>query len=140
MLGFALAGNHLHITGDRLHRLALLGQRGGHFMNAGTGVADCLAGQFHALGGHPGFAAAIGQRMLTVGDGALHGLAGFLQAQGQCVDLPGRQRGFFRELAHLIGHHGKAAAGFASAGGFNCGVQGQQIGLVGDFPHLAGHL
>ena len=48
-------------------------------------------------------------------------------------DFAGGRGGAFGQLAHFVGHHGKAAALLTSAGGFNGGVQRQQIGLVSDF-------
>ena len=44
----------------------------------------------------------------------------------------GGGHGFFCQLAHFVGHHGKSAPGLASTGRFNGGVKGQQIGLVGN--------
>ena len=56
----------------------------------------------------------------------LNGLYGLL-------DFLGGAHGFFSQLAHLVGHHGKSAPGLASARRFNGGVEGQQIGLIRHF-------
>ena len=48
--------------------------------------------------------------------------------------------GALGQLAHLVGHHGKAPAGFAGAGGLDGGVQRQEIGLVGDVGNGARHV
>jgi hypothetical protein len=48
------------------------------------------------------------------------------------ADFGGRGGGALGQLAHFVGHHGKAPATFSGAGSFNGGVQGQQIGLVGN--------
>jgi hypothetical protein len=47
-----------------------------------------------------------------------------------------------RQLAHFIGHHGKASAHFTGPGGFDGRIQRQQIGLFGNFlddVHHRGH-
>ena len=43
----------------------------------------------------------------------------------------------FGELAHFVGHHGKAATGFARASCFDGCVECKQVGLIGD---LADHV
>ncbi len=40
--------------------------------------------------------------------------------------------GLGRQVAHLVGHHGKALAGGPRTGGLHSGVQGQDVGLEGD--------
>jgi hypothetical protein len=40
---------------------------------------------------------------------------------------------FLGQLAHFVGHHGKAAPRLAGARGLDRGIERQQIGLVGDF-------
>jgi signal peptidase I, bacterial type len=72
--------------------------------------------------------------MLKNGGGAILNLS----AVNGVVGIPGiapytcAKHGFFRQFAHLIGHHGKAAPRVASPGGLNGGVEGQQVGLVRD--------
>ena len=111
------------------------GQRGGYFMNAGTGVADCLAGQFHALGGHPGFccgywpAHADCRRWRAAWISLV-----FAGVRSACRSVLWPISGIFpRVCAPHRPPRSATAFFFASAGGFHRGVQGQQIGLVGDF-------
>ncbi len=42
-----------------------------------------------------------------------------------------------RQIAHFVGHHGKAAAMLAGSGGLDGGVEREQIGLVRDFADIA---
>jgi len=44
----------------------------------------------------------------------------------------GCRHGFFRQFAHLIGHHGKAPPRITCARSLNGGVKRKQVGLVGD--------
>ncbi|MNE99482.1 hypothetical protein D3C80_1981730 [compost metagenome] len=66
----------------------------------------------------------------------VHGADHFAGAGLQRFDhLPGfldRLLGAPRQVAHFIGHHGKATAGLARAGGLDGGIEGQQVGLFGD--------
>jgi len=73
----------------------------------------------------------------------LHGLGGglgvldvfacaFLHGADVRAHLVGGVHGLFGQLAHLVGHNGKAAPGIARARGLNGGVKRQQVGLVGD--------
>jgi hypothetical protein len=39
---------------------------------------------------------------------------------------------FLRQVAHLVGDHGKATALFASACGFDRSVESKQVGLLGN--------
>src|SRR2546426_1134120 len=48
------------------------------------------------------------------------------------ADLLGRLHRALRELAHLVGDDGEAAAGLSRAGGFDGGVEREQVGLIGD--------
>ena len=51
------------------------------------------------------------------------------------IDLDRRRTDFLRQVAHLVGDHGKAATGFSRTGRFNGGIQRQQIGLFGEPLH-----
>ncbi|MNP08958.1 hypothetical protein D3C76_1010450 [compost metagenome] len=58
---------------------------------------------------------------------------------GAALQLFDHQAGFFdrllgaaRQVAHFVGHHGKAAPGFTGTGGFDGGIEGQQVGLFGN--------
>ncbi|MNJ80364.1 hypothetical protein D3C77_787200 [compost metagenome] len=59
----------------------------------------------------------------------LHGLyciaGGLLQLGDQAVNLACRFAGALRQLANLVGHHGKAATHFTRARSFNGRVEGQ---------------
>ncbi len=59
----------------------------------------------------------------------LDGLPGLVHGFGR---LPGRLLGLACEVAHLLGHHRKAAPVFPGACRLDRGVQGQEIGLSGD--------
>ena len=50
----------------------------------------------------------------------------------QALDLLGGLGAALRQVAHLAGHHGKAAALLAGTRGFHRGVQRQDVGLEGD--------
>jgi hypothetical protein len=54
-------------------------------------------------------------------------------------DFLARLRRAHRQLAHLLRHHGEAAAGRTGARRFDGRVQRQQIGLRGDAGHAFGH-
>ena len=56
--------------------------------------------------------------LLNVADGAAH--------------FRGGTHGFFRQLAHFVGHHGKPASRVPGPRRLNGGVQSQKIGLVGN--------
>ena len=57
------------------------------------------------------------------------------------ADFLGGGGALFGQLAHLVGHHGKAQSVLTGASGLNGGVQRQQVGLfadvVNDFDDLA---
>ncbi len=69
----------------------------------------------------------------------LNGLDGIAHVEGGSHRL-------FRQLAHLVSHHGKTAPGITGAGGFDGGIEGQQVGLVGNIgndthdPEYHGHV
>lgn len=47
-------------------------------------------------------------------------------------DIFGRAHGFFRQLTHFVGHHGKSPSRIPCPDRLDGRVQGQKIGLVGD--------
>ncbi len=56
------------------------------------------------------------------------------------ADLLGGDIDPLGQLAHLIGHHRKAASHFAGPRRLDGGIQGQQVGLVGNILDQAGDL
>ena len=106
-----------HAAVGRAQGFAAIVQGGGGLADAGLRTLQLLQAMLHV--------AVQLQREIT--DGA-----------GDGLDLGGGKRGFFRQLLHLVGDHGKAAARLAGAGGFDGGVKRHQVGLVGDFLHHTG--
>ena len=71
----------------------------------------------------------------------IHIAAGFfLNGKDGFFHFLGGAHGLFRQLAHFVGHHGKAASGFPGTGGFDGGIKGQQIGLIRHLVDDAHHL
>ena len=72
-------------------------------------------------------------RLAMAGFHGQYGIAGgLLQLGDQAVDLPGGFGSALGQLAHFVGHHGKASAHFTGTCRFDGRVQRQQVGLVGD--------
>jgi len=75
--------------------------------------------------------------------GAAHPGGGFVRLALHGVDhlrdFGGGAGGALGQLAHLVGHHGKATPHFAGTGGFDGGVQRQQVGLVGHVANDVDH-
>ena len=68
--------------------------------------------------------------------GVIHARNIFVHAVLNVLDslthFMGRGHGLFRQLAHIVRHHGKSFACISGPGRFNGGIQGQQVGLIRD--------
>ena len=90
MLGFALAGNHLHIARDILNGLILFGECGIDFANTLTRATRTLAGATQQAGHIGGLFAAVRHGHLATGNGQMHRFAGGTQPCSQRVNLASR--------------------------------------------------
>ena len=128
-----------HVARDLGAGQALLAYRGRDVVYAVVGLLDRIARSGQHLGDTLDLLLCRLQGMQTSLYGGLN-LVGFLaQGTGDMIDLVGRFCGFFRQLAHFVGHHRKAASLFAGTRRLNGRIQCQQIGLVGDVFDLLRH-
>ena len=108
----------------------------------GQGLRDVFHHPHHTIGAIADLvnrlAALFGQRQagFDAGNRLFHIAARRFGAILDLVDHAGNflgsGSGAFRQLAYLVGHHGKATAHLARPRRLNGGVQRQQVGLVGD--------
>jgi len=128
---FRHLGNLLDVGGDVVARRALFLQRDGNLVHRRNHALGAATDAEHRIARLPRHADALLDPRHRLLHGAHRRLCAGLHGDNHAADLGGGLRRALGQLAHFVGHHGKAAALLAGARRFDGGIQSQQVGLIG---------